>query len=223
VLAGSFSDGIDPTLLRLVGVTVGAATPGEAIRLCEATTRTPDLVKNVPANFKTYCRPAESSVTADTKAIYLQQGFPALTLSTAHGRRVAAWDAPNLRSAEGIPLSQIWGNTGAPYALAAGAFNELLKSNSDLHAEKVDLNQTVNVSAWRTRDGSVHILAANLEEGLRDDADMSRSIDLTIPKSWATDAHSWTDIWTGRRINATDDWLFITLPQASSELLEQSQ
>jgi len=219
VLAGSFPEGIDPSLLRLAGVTVNAATPGEAVRPCEATTQATGLVKNVPQNFKTYCRPAESSVSADTKTIYLQQGFPALTLSTARGRRVAAWDAPNLRSAEGIPLSQIWGNTGAPYALAAGAFNELLKSNSDLHAETIDLNQTVNVSAWRTRDG-VRILAANLEEGLRDDADMSRSTELTIPKSWATDAARWTDIWTGRRINTTDGRLSITLPQASSELVE---
>jgi hypothetical protein len=79
VLAGSFSEGIDPSLLRLAGVTVNAATPREKIRLCEATTRAPDLVKNVPPNFTTYCRPADSSVSADTKAIYLQQGFPALS------------------------------------------------------------------------------------------------------------------------------------------------
>lgn len=223
VLAGGFSEGIDPSLLRLAGVTVKVANPRGAVRLCEATTQAPDLVKNVPANFKTYCRPADSSVSDGTKSIYLQQSSPALTLATAHGRRVAVWDAPNLRSAEGIPLSQIWGNTGAPYALAAGAFNELLKSNSDLHAEKIDLNQTVNVSAWRARNGGIRILTANLEEGLRDDADMSRSIDLTIPKSWATDATLWKDIWTGRRVNTTDAHLFIMLPQASSELLELSQ
>ena len=222
VLAGSFSEGIDPSLLRLAGVTVNAVTPREAVRVCEATNQAPHLVKNVPANFKTYCRPADISISADTKAIYLQQSFPALTLAMARGRRVAAWDAPSLRNAEGMPLSQIWGNAGAPYALAAGAFNELLKSNSDLHAEKVDLNQTVNVSAWRARDGGVRILAANLEEGLRDDADMSRSTDLTIPKSWAADALPWTNIWTGCRIKTTDDRLFLTLPQASSELLELS-
>jgi len=43
-------------------------------------------------------------------------------------RRVAAWNPPDLRSLEGVPLSQVWGNTGAPYALAAGVFNEMLKS-----------------------------------------------------------------------------------------------
>lgn len=222
VLAGGSFKGIDPSLLRLAGVTVNAVTARKAIRLCEGTNQTPDLVKNVPPNFTTYCRPADSSVSADTKAVYLQQGFPALTLEMNHRRRVATWDAPNLRTAEGIPLSQVWGNTGAPYALAAGAFNDLLKSNSDLHAEKINLNQTVNVSAWRTRDGGIRILAANLEEGLRDDADMSRSTDLTIPESWATDALRWTDTWTGRRINTRDGGLFITLPQASSELLELS-
>ena len=222
-LAGSFSEGIDPSLLQLAGVTVNAASPGEAIRLCDASNQAPELAKDVPMNFKTYCRPADNSLFGDTKATYLQEGFPALTLSMAHKRRVAAWDAPNLRTAEGMPLSQVWGNTGAPYALAAGVFNELLKSNSDLHADKIDLNQTVSVSAWRTQDGGFRILAANLEEGLRDDADMSRSTSLAIPKSWAIDAHPWTDIWTGHSINTTESGLSITLPQASSELLEVSR
>ena len=39
----------------------------------------------------------------------------------------------------------------------------------------------MNLSAWRTRDGTLHLLAANLEEGLRDDADMSRTITLQLP------------------------------------------
>ncbi len=82
---------------------------------------------------------------------------------------------------EGIPLSQIWGNTGAPYALAAATFNQLLKSNSALHAEKIELNQTITVAAWRTQDNELRILAGNLEEGLRDDADFSRTAALAIP------------------------------------------
>jgi hypothetical protein len=220
---GNFSEGIDPSLLRLAGVAVNAASPEGTLRMCEARNKVPGLVKDVPLNFKTYCRPVDNSLFGDTKAIYLQEAFPALTLSMAHRRRVAAWDAPNLRTLEGMPLSQVWGNTGAAYALAAGAFNELLKSNSDLHADKIDLTQTVNVSGWRTRDGGFRLLAANLEEGLRDDADMSRSISLAIPKSWAIDPHAWTDIWTGRPINTTEGVLNITLPQASSELLESSR
>lgn len=221
-LVGNFSEGIDPSLLRLAGVAVNSASPEGTLRMCEARNEVPELVKDVPMNFKTYCRPVDNSLFGDTKAIYLQEAFPALTLSMAHRRRVAAWDAPNLTTVEGMPLSQVWGNTGAPYALAAGAFNELLKSNSDLHADKIDLTQTVNVCGWRTQDGGFRLLAANLEEGLRDGADMSRNISLAIPKSWAIDAHTWTDIWTGHPINTTEGVLSITLPQASAELLELS-
>lgn len=134
---------------------------------------------------------------------------------------LAAWNPPELRSIEGLPLSQVWGNSGAPYALAGATFNELLKSNSAVHAEKIDLNQTMNIAAWRTRDGKMRILAGNLEEGLRDDADVSRSATLQIPQSWQ--ATKWHDLWSGRAMDAPGGALRIELPQAASVLLESAR
>jgi hypothetical protein len=84
------------------------------------------------------------------------------------------------------------GGRGAAYALVAGALNSLLSGREVLHAEQVDLNQTMNVTAWRGKDGMIRILAANLEEGLCDDADMTRRTILVLPESWK--ATSWTDI-----------------------------
>jgi hypothetical protein len=136
---------------------------------------------------------------------------------------VAAWNPPDLRSVEGKPLSQIWGNTGSPYALAASAFNSLLSANSALHVSGIDLQQTMNVAPWRTRDGKVRILAGNLEEGLRDDSDFNRSADLTMPASMRSSANQWRDVWTGREFRSDNGVLSVTLPQASSVLLEQSK
>jgi hypothetical protein len=63
-------------------------------------------------------------------------------------------------------------------------------------------------------------MAANLEEGLRDDADLSRHATLAIPRSWQME--TWKDAWTGRSFSLQDGRLSIDLPQASSVLLESS-
>ncbi|MGA8731741.1 MAG: hypothetical protein WB608_23485 [Terracidiphilus sp.] len=222
-LLGSFAEGIDPSLLHLAGLR-GSGVPVQGqVRACSATDRLPDLIKSVSDNFITYCHSAKSSADPDAKVIYTEEGSPALTLNEMAGKRMAAWDAPDLRSIEEMPLSQIWGNTGAPYALAAGALNELLQGNSKLHVDKIDLRQTMSIAAWRTDDGKLRILAGNLEEGLRDDADMGRHATLVIPQSWRIANHAWKDAWTGRAFSVNGGLLPIDLPQASSVLLEPMQ
>ena len=221
-LVGSFAAGIDPTLLGLAGFSPASDNAESPLRLCKTTDDARDLVKNVPANFNDYCHPWRSpALSGATKVIYSDEGTPALTLNSANGTHVAAWNPPNLPSIQGLPLSQVWGNTGAPYALAAGTLNELLKTKSALHADGIDLQQTMNVAAWRTQDGKLRILAGNLEEGLRDDADFSRTAALAFPPSWR--AGKWRDLWSGRAINAEGGNLRITLPQAASVLLESTQ
>ena len=154
------------------------------------------------------------------RVVYSEDGSPALVLN---GRRIAAWNPPDLRSLEGRPLSQIWSNTGAPYALAAGLFNDLLAGNSALHVSAIDLKQTMNIAAWRTQERKVRILAGNLEEGLRDDADFNRATELAIPPSMRSDTAPWRDTWSGRGFTMGDGLLPLHLPQASSVLLEQSR
>ena len=220
-LVGSFAGGIDEALLRLAGLRGSMAPVEGQVRLCKATNQAPELVKNTPLTFNAFCRPGSGSASTDARVIYTQEGSPALTLGAAGGRQIAAWDAPDLRSVEQAPLAQVWGNTGAPYALAAGALSELLRRHGDLHAGQIDLKETMNLAAWRTKDGVTHLMAANLEEGLRDDADLSRHVTLAIPKSWQTE--TWKDAWTGRRFALKDGWLPIDLPQASSVLLESSR
>ncbi len=219
-LLGSFSEGIDPSLLHLAGLQSASNSIEGAVRTCSATNQLRDFVSNVPLDFSTFCRAAKVSAGPEAKVIYTEEGSPALTLDETAGRRIAAWDAPNLRSIQEIPLSQIWGNTGAPYALAAGAFNKMLEVHSDLHVDKIDLNQTMNIAAWRTDNGKLRILAGNLEEGLRDDADMTRHATLVLPKSWQIGSSAWKDTWTGRAFAVNGSSLQIDLPQASSVLLQ---
>jgi hypothetical protein len=220
VLTGSFSDGIDPALKSLAGLNGGAASSAGKTPICKATVQQTDFARNLPASFDAWCHRADTSasISPATRVVYREDGSPALVIN---GSGIAAWNPPDLQSLEQKPLSQIWGNTGAPYALAAGVFNSLLSANSALHVGAIDLKQTMNIAAWRTRDGRVWILTGNLEEGLREDADFTRNADLAIPASMRTNTNQWRDHWTGRTFTISDGILPLNLPQASSMLLEQ--
>jgi hypothetical protein len=128
------------------------------------------------------------------------------------------WDPPDVMFKDNASLKEDWGGSGGAYALVAGALNSLLSGSDDLHAEQVDLDQALNVTAWRGRDGVVRILAGNLEEGLRDDADMTRHATLLLPKSWR--AAKWTDSWSKESFEADHQRLRVNLDQACSVLME---
>ena len=113
---------------------------------------------------------------------------------------------------ENASLAEDWGGSGAAYALVAGALNSLLAGTGALHAEQIDLDETLNVTAWRESDGAVRILAGNLEEGLRDDADMTRHTILVLPDEWQ--AAKWQDAWSSATFEANHHRLKVDLDQA---------
>jgi hypothetical protein len=215
-LLGSAAGGIDPSLAGLAGIHGNFQTAPVHVTPCRADNKAPALIENVDLSFDTFCYPQQVSATPSTQVIYEAGGVPELTLNSTGGMQVAFWNPPDLRSIEGQPLSAIWGNTGAPYALAAGVFTGMLKSRATVRAAQIDQRQTVSLAAWRTASGGVRILTANLEEGLRDDADLSRHTVLDVPASWGIT--QWKDCWSGRTESGTS--LPIDLPQASSMLLE---
>jgi hypothetical protein len=122
---------------------------------------------------------------------------------------------------ENAPLREDWGGSGAAYAVVAGALNSLLAGTSAVHAEQIDLDQTLNVTAWQGSDGVVRILAGNLEEGLRDDADMTRHAVLGLPSEWQ--AVKWRDAWSPATFQVNHNRLRIDLDQAASALLESTK
>jgi len=219
-IVGRF-EGIDESLLHLAGLRAGVAPASCPLKLCAATSQAPEIVRNVASSFNVYCRPEAGSASADARIIYTVQDSPRLTIDITGRKRIALWSPPDFRSMGGLPLSQIWGNTGAPYALAAGVLNNLLKQNTVLHANEIDLRQTMTISAWRTSDGALRILAGNLEEGLRDDADFSRHATLALPQSWPS--ADWKNAWTGSKFLLTNNLLNIDLKQAESVLLEPAK
>ncbi len=75
----------------------------------------------------------------------------------------------------------------------------------------------MNVTAWRTADGHIHLMAADLEEGLRDHADRTRHANLVLPGSWKM--QSMKDVWSNRKFALRGQELEINLNHAQSVLL----
>ena len=222
---GSPAGGIDLELEKLGGLTSSAGSEAQA-RIRQATPGggSPVLAENLSGSFATYHRWTLNKASGEVRVVYSVEGSPVLTLNTSAGKRLMMWDPPDVMGREDPSggergsLLDIWGGSAGPYALAAGTLNYLLSSDSNtLHAERVDLNQTLNITAWGNRDGALHILAGNLEEGLRDDADMTRHATMILPKSWK--ATRWTDVWTRTSIDVHHCELDLELGQAKSILL----
>ncbi len=217
-LFGSPAGGIDPELMKLAGLDRARVDNPEAKpRVASLGPNTQAVVVNAPESFPTRTRSTPSDLEARTRVLYSVEDGPALELNTNAGREVVLWDPPDFSYECCKPLRDVWGGSSAAPAISAGALNSLLSNPEALHDEKVDMSQTMSVGAWRSQHGCIHLLAANLEEGLRDDADMARHTALAIPASWKVT--EFNDEWTGRKFPVQHGAIAVELGHTQSVLL----
>ena len=82
------SEGVDESLLRLRAFKPARPRCSESSQLCAATSRAPDIVKNVPLPAsRPTASPESGTASADARVIYTVAGFPAS--DTQHQRRQA--------------------------------------------------------------------------------------------------------------------------------------
>jgi hypothetical protein len=179
------------------------------------------VVKGLIANGQPVAIFGAKAAGIDPSLAALYADYQTDLVPSTTGQRVGAnlviWDPPAFHYGGG-PLKQLWIGAGPAYVETTTTLNTLLGQNGKLHAAVIDWYQTTNVSAWHNRDGTIRIMAANLEEGLREDADFSRHNVLLIPSSWH--AVKWRDQWNGAAItNAVGGKLKLDLPQAASVML----
>ena len=216
---GSPAGGIDLNLQRLVGLrSTDAQSASPAVQSGEASSLATQLVADAPLQFPVLQSLSRNTVSGGARSVYFVAGSPALVRNETDGVRLMAWDPPEFLDEWDKQLRDTWGGSAAPYALAAATVNSLLTNPTTLHASAIDLQQTVNISAWRTSDGKVHLLSANLEEGLRDDADASRHTTIELPSKWRN--LRWNPLWPGAEIKQSSGSIDINLEQARSIQLE---
>jgi hypothetical protein len=188
---GSPAGGIDPAFARRAGLASSDAEVGGlrlAGRVVDATAAERD---SLPLEFRVVHGWCASSAAPDARVLYEVAGSPCLTVRGT----ILVWDPPEfdrrfisdpelvvdpdaLRAEfwkADISMSERLGSPVA-YVLTARAFAGLLRRGGALWADGVRADRPVQLAAWRLEDGSLRLLAADLEEGFRDSTDGTAEI-----------------------------------------------
>jgi hypothetical protein len=214
---GSTVGGIDPAIQQEIGFAgLHATDRTDSVHTAMASADAASFARNIAATFPTRTYLNINGAIAGAKPVYSVDASPQLVLNTSGKMRAVAWGPPTFDNSTHDPLVTTWGGSAAPYALAAGTLNFLITTPDDLHVAQIDQNQTMNLSAWRTADGEIHLMAAELEEGIRDDADHSTHATLVFPSSW--NLTKLRNRWSGDTTEVHAGTLRIDLQHAQSAL-----
>lgn len=191
---GAFGTATDPAFLALGGASVTAHDPVIQDRMMRGVLgRSAPKVGGVGPAFDAP-PPQRSNRVADTDLVYGFADSAGLSRRRASGSDILLWDPPSTFDYWYRPIRDNMNGDPTPFAVAAAAVGEQLAVRDAPRLDRVDLAQTATLSAWTVRGGGLRVLAGNLEEGLRDDADHSRSVTLRLPEAWR--GRTWTG-WDG--------------------------
>ncbi len=175
------------------------------------------LARNVSDQFPIQQVLSKNKVAVNASLVYSVEGSPALVINQGKHSRVLTWDPPEFSVEWDTRLLDLWRGSAAPYVLAAGAVNALLTDSGALHAAVIDSKEAMNLTSWQTRDGRIHLMVGNLEEGLSDDADASRKATIELPLKWGNP--TWKALWSGANFNQQGNTIHFNLEQARSAQL----
>lgn len=189
---GAFGTATDPAFVALGGGSVAPYDPPVQDRMMRATLGLgAPRVKGVAAFDAP--PPQRANRTGVGDVVYSFVDSVGMSRRREGKTDIVLWDPPSIVDYWYRPIRDNMNGNPAPYAVAAATLGDQLASRDAPRAAATDVSQTAAFSAWTVRGGGLRLLAGNLEEGLRDDADATRRIAVRLPEPW-----------TGRRW-VTDD------------------
>ncbi|MFT7723612.1 MAG: hypothetical protein QM788_12430 [Roseateles sp.] len=181
---GAVAAGTHPALSGLLGVSSTPHRPRVQDRMLRATPGAAWPAHLAHAGAFDAPPPATHLKAPDATVVYGFGETAGLVLDQAGRRNLALWDPVPFFDYWYRPLKDLLNGDPTPYAVAAATLNGQLAKAGAFGAAEVDVAQSGTVAAWTRHDGGVRLLAGNLEEGLRDDADRRRHLSLRLPPAW---------------------------------------
>jgi hypothetical protein len=214
---GSVASGTDPAFSRLLDVASAPHRPAVQDRMLRAVPGAAWPTGLIEPSQFTAPSPGTAVTAPDATIVYRFGVNAGQILDQREGRNLSLWDPVPLFDYWYRPLKDLLNGDPTPFALTAATLNAQLAKAGALHAARVETAQSATIAAWTHRDGKIRILAGNLEEGLRDDADRSRQVTLVLPTTWR--ACGWSPVWGAPTQAASHDQVVINLAPQDSVLL----
>jgi hypothetical protein len=214
---GAFGTATDPAFLALGGAGVAPLSPPVQDRMLRASAGA--AVPALPGLAQGFSAPPpqRANQAAPQDTVYRFATGVGLTRHHLGNLDIVLWDPPQIQDYWYRPLRDNLNGDPMPFVAAAATLNAQLALHDAPRGTGLTPDQTGTFAAWSVRGGGHRLLLGNLEDGLRDDADLSRHIHIRLPQGWR--GAMWKDS-TGQAVGgqAGDD-LTIDLPQAGSRLL----
>lgn len=211
--------GLDTEIAKIIGISsVDTKTGASSTREASRGDGTPAEMADIPARFPVYGQFTENRCVAGVHVLYSVDSSPQLIVNELDGKHIVFWDPADIDVEFHGGDEPLIERLKSPYAfvLAARALSEQLARTDCPYVKEILPGQPVCLSAWVNADGGYSLLAANLEEGLSDSADMSRHITVTLPGSWS--GRRVRDVWGKIKPAAAGGELKIDLRQSASRL-----
>lgn len=222
LLCGAAAGGVDPRLLELLGIVGMNAAEEIAWQPARLLTDDPALRLGIPEQFALHPSQPAGGVDEGARAIYEVAQRPALVLDEREGRSALWWEPPEPvqlswhHGVRDVPLEELLGSP-YPFVLAARCLQRMLAKHGRTHARDIDLRRPVWIGLWKTSDGCLRLLAADLEEGLDHSTAIERSVSVCLPESLDPRSKH-TELWHRQAASRSGQNLQVNLQRAQSLL-----
>ena len=217
--------GLDNDISTIIGVSTEDTTMTDIKYIGTINYQTDGIFDAIPNTFPLFQPYTKNKITKDPEIIYSVNSSPYLIYNESGNKNLIFWDPPefskNLKNCSdkyGASLDQILGSP-APFVLTSRLINKVMKEHKLINSERIDQYQPMNFCAWQLKNGSYHLMAGNLEEGINHRSDKSVHATINLPVAGIhTASREVVEIWSGEKLIIGNNKLAIGLSQAQTKL-----
>jgi len=157
------------------------------------------------------------------EVIYSIGNSPCLGYNQQEGKQLIFWDPPEFDpqlsfGKDNQSLDLLLGSP-VPYVLTARLVNKVMEKTGLAYVDKIHQYWPVNFSFWELNDGSINVMAGNLEEGINHTCERAVHVVLNFPQQLKQGkSNQVTEVWGGEKTIQSSRKIDIYLEQAQTKL-----
>lgn len=217
--------GLDSDISSLLGISTSDKRSTETKYIGTTDYQTQGIFESIPNTFPLFQPYTKNKVAPGNQTIYSVFDSPCLTYNGVGGKNVIFWNAPefsknlpNDPGSYGKSLDQLLGSP-IPFVLTARQINEMTKKEGFISVDQIEPYSPMPIAAWQKEDGSLMILAGNMEEGINHTANQSVQTIFNLPQiNNQQKSPEVVEIWNSERPVIEHNKFTIHLNQAQTKL-----